>query len=110
MNKGLLEGVGWRGEANWQDGAWSRAPPLVEILARLSTRGAGMNALCILSFFQGLYRDAGNPSVSGEVSSSSDMDEVIQIPSQSWNLAGGLVDSCLWFLLSSERKSEQMIS
>ena len=45
----------------------------------------------ILLSFQGLWSDAGSPSVSGEVSSSSDADEVIEIPSLSWNLAGGPV-------------------
>ena len=53
--------------------------------------GPGANPPCILRFFQALCSDAGSPSVSGEVSSSSDTDEVTKIPSLSWNLAGGLV-------------------
>lgn len=54
--------------------------PRVEILARLSDYGAAMNSPCGLLFSQGLCRDAGSPSVSRGVRSSSDTDEVIKTP------------------------------
>lgn len=84
--------------------------PWVEILAYLSQCGTAMNPPRSRFLFQGLCRDAGSPSVSGELRSSSDTSEVMETPVGAGIWQQGPRGSCLWFLFSSEGKSEQMIS